>query len=159
FRDVGPAWLAPARRVAIEQFGASGLPTRKNEDWHFTSPAVIGETDWVPLREASGQVQPDDLAPFSLGLDAPPLVFVHGRYSAGLSSIRGLGSRVRVFDLGVHWIEPIVEKWLTRFAPAGRDAFTALNTAFAVDGAVVHIPADTVLEVPVHVIYVTDSEA
>jgi Fe-S cluster assembly protein SufD len=143
----------------MNHFVASGFPTKKNEDWHFTSPAAIAEIDWLPLREASGQVQPDDLAPFTLGLDAPRLVFVNGRYAANLSSTAGLPARVRVLDLASHWSDATAENWLTKIATPTRDAFTALNTAFAVDGAIVHVPADTVLETPIHLLYVTDSEA
>jgi len=159
FRDSGPAWLAGARRAAMDHFIATGFPTKKNEDWHFTSPAAIAEVDWLPLRDASGQVQPDDLAQFTLGLDAPRLVFVNGRYASGLSSLRGLPSRVRVLDLAGHWNDPAAENWLTKIATPTRDAFTALNTAFTVDGAIVHVPADTVVEAPIHLLYVTDSEA
>jgi Fe-S cluster assembly protein SufD len=159
FRDSGPAWLAGARRAAMDHFIATGFPTKKNEDWHFTSPAAIAEVDWLPLRDASGQVQPDDLAQFTLGLDAPRLVFVNGRYVAGLSSLSGLPSRVRVLDLASHWNDAAAENWLTKIATPTRDAFTALNTAFTVDGAIVHVPADTVVETPIHLLYVTDSEA
>jgi len=159
FRDSGPAWLAGARRAGMDHFIATGFPTKKNEDWHFTSPAAIAETDWLPLRDPSGQVQPDDLAPFLLGLDAPRLVFVNGRYTAALSSLAGLPSRVRVLDLAGHWNDAAAENWLTKIATPTRDAFTALNTAFAVDGAIVHVPADTVVETPIHLLYVTDSEA
>jgi Fe-S cluster assembly protein SufD len=159
FRDAGPAWLAPVRRAAIQSFADSGFPTRQNEDWHFTSAAAIAETEWVPLRDPSGQVQVDDLSPFLLGLDAPRLVFVNGRYAPTLSSLVGLRSRVRVLDLARHWGEPIVEKYFGALAPSGRDAFTALNTAFAVDGAIVHVQSDTVLETPIHLLYVTDAEA
>jgi Fe-S cluster assembly protein SufD len=159
FRDSGPAWLAGARRAGMDHFIATGFPTKKNEDWHFTSPAAIAETDWLPLRDPSGQVQPDDLAPFLLGLDAPRLVFVNGRYTAGLSSLAGLPSRVRVLDLAGHWNDAAAENWLTKIATPTRDAFTALNTAFTVDGAIVHVPADTVVETPIHLLYVTDSEA
>ena len=159
FRDAGPAWLAPVRRAAIQSFVDSGFPTRQNEDWHFTSTAAIAETEWVPLRDASGQVQADDLAPFMLGLDAPRLVFVNGRYTPALSALGRLPGRIRVLDLAGHWGEPIVEKYFGAFAPFGRDAFTALNTAFAIDGAVVYIPAETIVEKPIHILYVTDSEA
>jgi Fe-S cluster assembly protein SufD len=159
FRDSGPAWLAGARRAAMDHFIATGFPTKKNEDWHFTSPAAIAEVDWLPLRDPSGQVQFDDLAPFTLGLDAPRLVFVNGRYTAALSSLAGLPSRVRVLDLAGHWNDAAAENWLTKIATPTRDAFTALNTAFAVDGAIVHVPADTVVETPIHLLYVTDSEA
>jgi Fe-S cluster assembly protein SufD len=159
FRDSGPAWLTGARRAAMDHFIATGFPTKKNEDWHFTSPAAIAEVDWLPLRDASGQVQPDDLAQFTLGLDAPRLVFVNGRYASGLSSLSGLPARVRVLDLAGHWNDAAAENWLTKIATPTRDAFTALNTAFAVDGAIVHVPADTVVETPIHLLYVTDSEA
>ncbi|HSY81154.1 MAG TPA: Fe-S cluster assembly protein SufD [Gemmatimonadaceae bacterium] len=159
FRDSGPAWLAGARRAGMDHFIATGFPTKKNEDWHFTSPAAIAETDWLPLRDPSGQVQPDDLAPFLLGLDAPRLVFVNGRYTATLSSLAGLPSRVRVLDLAGHWNDAAAENWLTKIATPTRDAFTALNTAFTVDGAIVHVPADTVVETPIHLLYVTDPEA
>ncbi len=159
FRDGGPPWLAGARRAAMDHFIATGFPTKKNEDWHFTSPAAIAEVDWLPLRDPSGQVQFDDLAPFTLGLDAPRLVFVNGRYTAALSSLAGLPSRVRVLDLAGHWNDPAAENWLTKIATPTRDAFTALNTAFTVDGAIVHVPADTVVETPIHLLYVTDSEA
>lgn len=155
FRDLGPAVLSAQRRAGIEHFAAAGFPTRKDEDWHFTSTAGIAESPWLPLRDSSGQVQPDDLAPFTMGLDAPRLVFVNGRYAPSLSS----PGRVRAFDLASHWTDATVQKWLTTLATPTRDAFTALNTAFMADGAVVFVPADTVLEAPIHILYVTDSEA
>jgi Fe-S cluster assembly protein SufD len=158
FRDLGPAYLSAERRAAIEHFAATGFPTRKDEDWHFTSTAAIAETEWLLLREPSGQVQVDDLSSFLLGLDAPRLVFVNGRYAPALSSRAGL-RRAQVLDLASHWNDATCEDWLTRIALPTRDAFTALNTAFAVDGAVVHIPAETVVEQPIHILYVTDAEA
>jgi Fe-S cluster assembly protein SufD len=159
FRDIAPAWLAPKRRAAIEQFSATGLPTRKNEDWHFTSPAPIGEIEWMPLRDPSGDVRPEDVGQFLLGLDGPRIVFVNGRFAATLTSLAGLPTRARVLDLGGHWGEPMVERYLGTLAPATRDAFTALNTAFTVDGVVIHVPAETVIETPIHVLYITDPEA
>lgn len=159
FRDAGPAWLAPARRTALQHFNEAGFPTRKDEDWHFTSTAGIAERRWLPLQDPSGQVQADDLTPFTLGLDGPRLVFVNGRYAAGLSSLDGVRGNVRVFDLASHWSDAAVQDWLTRLATPTRDAFTALNTAFMVDGAVVYVPVETVVEKPIHILYVTDSEA
>ena len=144
FRDVGPASLAAERRAGIEHFASTGFPTRKDEDWHFTSVAGIAETDWTVLRDASGQVQLDDITPFLMGLDAPRLVFVNGRYAPALSTRR-------LQDAAT------VDKWLTRLAPPTRDAFTALNTAFMTDVAVVHV--SKVEEKPIHILYVTDSEA
>jgi Fe-S cluster assembly protein SufD len=50
-----------------------------------------------------------------------------------------------------------VRRYLTTLAPADI-AFTALNTAFMTEGALIHIPADVVVERPIHLLYVTDSE-
>jgi Fe-S cluster assembly protein SufD len=46
---LGPAWLEPMRRSAMERFVARGLPTTRDEEWRFTSVAPI---ERVPLRLA-----------------------------------------------------------------------------------------------------------
>jgi Fe-S cluster assembly protein SufD len=156
----GPAWLAPIRRTAIDRFAAAGFPTpRTDEDWHFTSVAPIAEQDWTPLAHAGGQVHADELAAFKFGSGTGSewieIVFVNGRFAPDLSMLRGLPARVRVEPLGE---DPVVKRYLTTLAPTDV-AFTALNTAFMTEGALIHIPADIVVEHPIHVLYVTDPEA
>ena len=45
--DVG---CSPIRRAAFERFRALGFPTRRDEDWHFTSVAPIADAEFTPLR-------------------------------------------------------------------------------------------------------------
>jgi Fe-S cluster assembly protein SufD len=149
----GPAWLAPIRRTAIDRFAAAGFPTQHDEDWHFTSVKAIAGAEWHPV--AGGQVRADDLAPFTFGTDWTQMVFVNGRFAPELSSLRGLPAGVRVAQLGD---EEVVRRHLTTMAPTDV-AFTALNTAFMTDGALIQIPADVILERPIHLLYVTDGEA
>jgi Fe-S cluster assembly protein SufD len=154
----GPAWLAPVRRTAIDRFAAAGFPTpRTDEDWHFTSVAPIAESEWTPLVHAGGQVQPDELAPFTFGSDWIQMVFVNGRFAPNLSSLAHLPANVRVQPLG-HGDDTVVRRYLTTLAPTDI-AFTALNTAFMTEGALIHIPANAVVEHPIHLLYVTDPEA
>ena len=159
----GPTWLAPVRRTAIDRFAAAGFPTpRTDEDWHFTSVAPISESEWTPLFHAGGQVHPDDLAPFKFGASSGnwfEMVFVNGRFTPELSHLRGLPAGVRVAQLGdaADKDDALVRRYLTTLAPTDI-AFTALNTAFMTEGALIHIPADVVVEHPIHLLYVTDAE-
>ena len=49
----------------------------------------------------------------------------------------------------------LVQAHLAQYATYEDDAFAALNTAFAADGAFVHVPEDSSLKAPLHLIYVT----
>ena len=156
--SAGPAWLPPLRRSAIERFSALGFPTTKNEDWHFTSVAPIAEREFRRAPAAARAVAASDLAPFDFGHpEWSRMVFVDGRFNAALSSGTELPRGVSVRDLQSAWREDgtLMERHLTRVAAFDNDAFTALNTAFMSDGAVVHLAADTVVEDPIHLIFVS----
>ena len=156
--------LGPVRRDAMRRFAELGFPTPRDEDWHFTSVSAIAETEWRSLRAPLGEVKPADLAPFTFGADWPTLVFVNGRYAPELSSAAGLPAGVRAMDLAraAREMPDLVERHLTKVATVAGwkdNAFTALNTAFAVDGAVVHVAKEAVADRPVHLLFVSDSEA
>jgi Fe-S cluster assembly protein SufD len=158
----GPAWLEPIRRRAIERFTELGFPTPRNEDWHFTSVAPIAEAELRLLREASVDVAPETLAPFIFGQPAWPLaVFVNGRFSPALSTLEALPAGVRVLSLADAFETDgdLLQRHLTRQADAETQAFTALNTAFMQDGAVVHIGRDVETSTPIHLLFVSDANA
>ena len=48
-----------------------------------------------------------------------------------------------------------VRPHLARHADSEQHAFTALNTAFLVDGAVVHVPAGSTVDRPIHILHVS----
>lgn len=157
-----PAWLRATRREGIERFEKLGFPTPRNEDWHFTSVARIAETTFSPLRAASGQVTRESLAQFTFGhAEWPSLVFVNGRYDKSLSTGVALDPGVRAIDLATALRdEPaLIEPWLGKISPAGDRSFTALNTAFMADGAVVHIAPECVVRLPLHLIFVSTANA
>ncbi|MDB4910995.1 MAG: FeS assembly protein SufD [Gemmatimonadetes bacterium] len=157
-----PAWLRETRRAGIEKFAELGFPTPRNEDWHFTSVAPIAESVFSPLRGASGQIAPTALVPFTFAQSAwPLLVFVNGRYDASLSTPGALAKGVRAIDLASALRnEPaLIEPWLGKLSPLDGRSFSALNTAFMSDGAVIHIAPDTEAPIPLHVIFVSDANA
>jgi Fe-S cluster assembly protein SufD len=161
-----PGWLVPLRRAALDRFRTLGFPTRRDEDWHFTSVAPIAEAEFTPLRAtgstAVGTLLQSDLAPLTFAEpDWPCLVFVNGQFAPDLSSTAGLPAQVYVSTLATALDAdvPAVRAHLTTIAGAEGDAFAALNTALFTDGAFVHVPAGVAIDVPVHVVYVTNAEA
>jgi Fe-S cluster assembly protein SufD len=157
-----PSWLASMRQCAIERFEALGLPTTKNEDWHFTSVGAIAEAAYDVRATPGGDVKVEDLAAFTFGAtDWPTIVFVNGVYAPALSSLDNLPDGVRIQDLAtaIKDGDPLVERHLSKIASYELHAFTALNSAFALDGAVVRIAKEFEVERPIHVIYISDALA
>lgn len=157
-----PDWLRAVRTSAIARFETLGFPTTKNEDWHFTSAAPIADAEFRTLHGATAvAVTAEQLAPFRFGAEWPTIVFVNGRYRADLSDVRAADAGVRVMDLARAWREvpEVLEQHLTRIAPFDDQAFTALNTAFAQEGAVVLLAAGAAPELPVHLLFASDGGA
>ena len=158
----GPSWLLPLRRAAIDRFAALGFPTPKNEDWHFTSVAPIAEREFRLAPNAGGaSVTAADIAPFTFGATGwIRLVFVDGRYVPSLSSGGARPRGVRAMDLAAAVREDpaFLERHLGRIADYQQTAFTALNTAFMGDGAVIHIGANVELDTPIHLLFLSTSD-
>ena len=157
-----PAWLLPVRQAAIDRFRKHGFPTTHDEDWHFTSVAPIAGADFVPVAAGGGDVRAADLEAFSFGqTEWTQLVFVNGRYAPELSSKGTLprGVEVRSLADALRDDVPMLRERLTSLAALDHGAFVALNTALFVDGAFVSIPADTIVEYPIHLLFVTDGDA
>ena len=155
----GQGWLRPLRRAAIARFAEVGFPTTRDEDWRFTNVAPIAETPFRLAEPSRTAVAPGDLEPFSIpGLAGPRLVFINGRYAPALSSPGPAGDGVRVTNLAqalTNGDRRVLEAHLARYADNARDVFTALNTAFMDDGALVHIPRGRVVESPIHLLFVS----
>ena len=160
-RDSGPESVRAQRRAAFDRFAALGFPTTRNEDWHFTSVSPIADEDFVLLSSRSGDVRRDELDPFRFGAtDWHTMVFVNGRFEPTLSDVGALSPRVGIRDLRSAWTDdPDAAARVGTITDWENQSFTALNTAFMQDGAVVRIPKDEIVERPIHLLYVTDANA
>ncbi len=156
------AWFHPVRRAAMARFAELGFPTTRNEDWRFTSVAPIAQTAFAPAPDDGVTPARPQLAPFAFpGLACSQLVFVNGRYAPELSSLSPLSAGVTVTSLSqaLSAHPDLIQAHLARYAEYHQDAFTALNTAFVEDGAFVSIRRGTVLEEPIHLLYVSTETA
>ena len=155
-----PTWLPSLRRAAIDRFATTGFPTSRDEEWRFTPVSPIAQAKFRPASPAA--LTRAALQPFLFGHpEWPQLVFVNGTFAPELSLIPSLPAGVRLGNLAAALADDgaLLEQHLTRHAPAETTPFAALNTAFIRDGALVYVPADTALELPVHLLFVTSPDA
>ena len=158
----GPEWLEPIRRQAMEHFARSGFPSPRDEEWRFTPVGPIAHGSWRPAAAGPTDIARDQLAPFVFGhADWTTLVFVNGAYSEALSAVGPSAAGVRVASLAdaLRSDGALLHRHLGRHAPVQGSAFTALNTAFLGDGGLVHVGADVNLTLPVHLLFVTTTDA
>jgi Fe-S cluster assembly protein SufD len=154
-----PGWLATARRKGLERFREVGFPTSRDEEWRFTSVASIAEAPFVLAQNGASRVPIHDLQRFHLpGETAATLVFVNGRYSEIDSDLHRVPRGVSIGSLAA---EPTnaIHSHLTRVATVERNPFTALNTAFLVDAAVVSVADGISCDAPIHLVFVSTASS
>jgi Fe-S cluster assembly protein SufD len=148
--------LHALRRKAIASFTTHGFPTTADEEWRFTNVAQIAGTQFHPVLTQSlagfslQNIEPSPL----LGVDGIVLVFLNGHYSPYLSRCPTLPAGVTVGNLsGALADDPALTGRLSEVGGASaRDAFTALNTAFLIDGAYIRVDEGVTLDAPVHIL-------
>jgi Fe-S cluster assembly protein SufD len=152
----GSPALHRLRKAAIGRFEELGFPTARNEDWKFTSVAQLAR---VPFQlAAKGHLDGRELF-LKLRPDAIRLVFVNGFYAPEHSMTTGLPPRVIVSNLAaaLDTYQELIEPHLARTARYEDQPFTALNTAFIRDGAFVYVPKGTLVDKPIHLVFVATS--
>ena len=158
---LGPKWLVPVRKSAIARFADAGFPTTKDEDWRFTNVNPIKELDFKPsceLRELDdAKLVKDRSFLEGVEMESLRLVFVDGIFSAALSDSVAETDGVSVSNLqSAFERDPLhLQEHLTRYSQTDQNAFTALNTAYFVDGAVVRIGAKVAFDQVVHLVFLS----
>ncbi len=156
-RQLGGESIHRLRRSGIERFGQLGLPTTKNEEWKYTQLSPMAE---IPFEVAGPNgVSAQTVAQVCAGFVGIRLVFLNGQFDKHLSSVGGLppGTRVCGLKSAMQDAPALVESHLGRHAPHAASAFTALNTAFIEDGALVYLPPGTILRTPVYLVFVSSA--
>ena len=159
--DSGPRWLRNLRQKGFDNFSRLGFPIarRGNEAWKYTNVAPVARAEFsVPgAAESTSTETLRESLPWME--DWNTLVFVNGRFSPELSAIHDAGS-VTVSSLSalVESDGAVARQHLGSLASVEDDGFTALNTAFVGDGAVVHVPGGGRVERPVHLAFVSTEE-
>jgi Fe-S cluster assembly protein SufD len=127
----------------------SGIPNNKNEDYKYFNADALFKKEFKNIEQRFESVS--DVEKFKLA-DCINLVVVNGTYSEQLSDkliLRGL--HLLSFD----HLDAGAEKLFSSIADVEQDAFVAFNTAFCPAGFYLKVEKDTVMNMPIHLLYVS----
>jgi Fe-S cluster assembly protein SufD len=152
--------ISEIKKEAINYFKQKGFPTRKDEEWRYTNISPLLKRNYR-LQTGGDELKENDIKKFLIkGLDVNLIVIVNGKYSELLSKIKTedkfyVNSLKKSFDEQ----KELVLKYFAKSSGNLNDSFTALNTAFADDGVLIHIPKNTIVEKPFLILNLTGSES
>jgi len=152
-----PTSFPEIRREAEAFLAENGIPSKKHEDWKYTNLQPLAALDFAPAPVGDGREASPSFA-LDTG-DVYRLVFVNGRFRPEFSALNGLPDGVSLggFDAVIGASRDWVTANLGKIAAGGGHPFEAMNTAFMSDGCVLHLPAGTVLDKPIHLAFVASS--
>jgi Fe-S cluster assembly protein SufD len=161
-RDVaqnGQAWTHQLRKAAIARFAELGFPTTRHEDWKYTNVGPITRIAFQPAQRTAHGLAGEALAAAMIPPDlvCAQLVYINGHYVPELSAVQALPQGVQAGSLAQALSNrpPGLEAHLARYASFEEQAFVALNTAFMQDGAYVCVPRGCVVDVPIHLVFIS----
>lgn len=147
------------RVLAMEHFLKLGIPDKKNEEYKYSN-AKSFLNDSFKL-EAVGKVNLPTkrfkkLIPLK---NAHVIVLINGIFSTEHSQLIPTDSSIFISNLAAIYAsqKDVIETHFANYADSSTDAFIALNTALAKDGAYIRIAQNTTVNEPVHIINLISS--
>lgn len=149
-------WVLAARQSAYARFAEHGFPTRREEEWKYTDVSAIGRRTSL----APDNIPPDPsfetklLAWALAGEGMHLMAFVNGHYDHTLSMTDNLPAGIQLKSLAnvLDDAGDFPDKFFDKAHE--RTIFSALNNAFATDGAVLYLPPDVVLDAPIYLLFI-----
>lgn len=148
------------REQAITEFERLGIPNRKNEEWKYSDASSLFKGEFR-LQTKKSKLKSGDIEKFQIpDLNALTIVLVNGVYSEEHSSAKNIpkGVVVSSFSKALEENTQTFSAHFSKYADIPSDTFTALNTAFVSDGVFISVPDNTVVESPVHIISIIDTQ-
>ncbi len=146
--------LHKIRSKALQNFETLGFPTKKLEAWKYTSLNAVLKEDYSIFPKTKKSVELSEVKKYFIhDIDSYKIVFVDGKYSSFLSETTHEGKDICLMSaaLSKSKYQLIVENYFNKIAT--QDNMTSLNTAFASEGAFIHIPRNVEVEKPIQIIY------
>ena len=139
-----------ARRASLDAVLRDGLPGPRSEAWKYTPLRALERRAFAAPGAAT--VDPAALA----AIPAPRLVFVNGRYDAGLTDLAGLPDGAMPSPLSgvLASGDPRDANFLERRYERADEPFARLNAALAREGAVVRVSEGVRVAAPLHLVFI-----
>ena len=146
-----PNWLQVRRLAGRATWDNSSLPTRKTEDWKYTS--------LFPLQQDFTAAPVSDASATELGLDLPELsgsrlVFVNGHWREDLSTLSSDAAlQVVRFSEADDEQSALISEHLGTTVPSAKHLFAMLNDAALTDGVFLRVRANSKAQHPVQLVW------
>lgn len=150
-----PAWLAAARREALDAFLRRGMPDTHDELWKYTALRALLQRQYAVVDPSAASRAVDPMLWQLPGITGPRIVFVNGVFRADLSQLDALPEGVTFEPLATALV---AQPESMRFLLGGHvrdadDGWTLLNRALATDGVVVRVAKGCKVTAPLHVVH------
>ena len=143
------------RSEALERFEKNGFPTRRDEEWKYTSLNSLIKNDYSVFPKNDSSVEFRDVKKYFLHeIESYKIVFIDGEYSSFLSDTTHEGADICILSSALK--QPKYQMVINHYfgtVASEKDSLTSLNTAFSREGVFVHVPKNTVLPKPIQVLY------
>lgn len=162
----GPETLQKVREDALEAFARQGIPTTRDEEFKYLPLRVLSEDKFGPSYGAF--IERDEVSKTSVGnLEAITVTFINGEYAPELATEYLLSKGVFVGTLkdAIEQEPELVLQYLGKIATmdgklgtTNDERFVHLSNAFISEGAFVFVPKGTVLEQPIHLLFLSKAD-
>ena len=148
------------RSSALRIFQEKGFPTKKIEAWKYTSLNSILNKDYVLFPRSDSNIELKKVKQYFLhDIDTYKIVFIDGIYSPFLSDTTHDGLDVCLLSAALSQIKykEVIDKYFNK-SVIKDESLTALNTAYAREGAYIFIPENKVSEKPIEIMHFSTGE-
>jgi Fe-S cluster assembly protein SufD len=154
------AGLGDSRRAALADALRDGLPGPRSEAWKYTPLRALERRAFAPAA-ATVVVDATALDARLAAIPSPRLVFVDGRHDAARSDVAGLPAGAEALPLSRVLREqaPRDANFLQRRHAGADEVFARINAALAEEGAIIRIDHGTVVDAPLHLVFVASAAA
>jgi Fe-S cluster assembly protein SufD len=145
------------RKEALQNFNDLSLPTLKDEEWRYTNISPLLKFNFT-LPSDDLKISDELVNKFLFAkMDSNILIFINGKFSEENSILLNLpeGTLAGSISDAIKNNPEIIEKHFGKYASYNNQIFTALSTAYTMDGAFVYVPEGKIVENPIHIIFIT----
>ena len=148
------SYVHDIRTQAIKKFEEEGFPTKRLENWKYTSLKKTLQRDYKLFPTKSKALEFKDIESFLINdIESYKIIFVDGKYCSHLSETTHDGMDICILSsaLTQSKYDLVIENYFDKIAK--KDGITSLNTAFSSEGSFIHIPKNIQVDKPIQIIY------
>ena len=150
------------RTSAIKKFQDLGFPSKKLENWKYTSLNQVLKEDYTVFAKQKNVINFKKVKDYFIdNIESYKIVFVDGYFDPFLSQTSHEGIDICIMSAALNKAKysDVIKKYFNKISDE-KDSLTSLNTAFSKEGVYIHVPKNTLVEKPVEVVHIaTGNEA